>query len=153
MAMQPTVYLGADHAGFDLKESLKSHLERKGFVIEDLGAQKFVASDDYPEYAAAVAKAVRAHPGSFGILSCGNAEGVCIAANKFDGIRAGIGFSREAAKTMRYDDNANVLCLPGRLPTIHDPLSIAETFLAVPFSAAERHERRLKQVEQIERQE
>lgn len=148
--MLPTVYLGADHAGFDLKESLKHHLERGGYVVEDLGAHAFVEGDDYPEYAAAVAQAVRKHAGSFGILSCGNAEGVCIVANKFDGIRAGLGYSIEATQTMRNDDDVNVLCLPGRTPAKDDPLKIADTFLSVPFSGAERHSRRLSQIRDIE---
>ena len=148
-----TVYVGADHAGFDLKESLKSHLEHKGYVVEDLGAHELVPGDDYPEYAAAVAKAVRNHAGSLGILACGNAEGVCIVANKFDGIRAGVGYSIEAASTMRNDDNANIICLPGRTPTQDEPLKIADTFLTIPFSGAERHARRLSQVRDIEVQE
>ena len=122
----------------------------KGFVVEDLGAHELDANDDYPQYAAAVAQAVRKHAGSFGILSCGNAEGICIAANKFQDIRAGIGYSIQAAKTMRNDDNANILCLPGRLPVNDEPLEIAETFLSTPFSKAERHERRLEQVANLE---
>ena len=149
--MLKTVYLGADHAGFSLKNSLKEHLEARGFVVEDLGAHELDAGDDYPQYAAAVAQAVRKHPGSFGILSCGNAEGIAIAANKFQGIRAGIGYSTEAARTMRNDDDANVIAIPGRLPINDDPLEVAETFLNTPFSKAERHERRLGQVAEIEK--
>lgn len=147
--MVTTVYLGADHAGFALKNSLKEHLELEGFVVEDLGAHELDQNDDYPEYATAVAQAVRKHTGSFGILSCGNAEGIAIAANKFQGIRAGIGYSIEAAKTMRNDDDANILALPGRLPIQDDPLEIAETFLATPFSGAARHERRIAEVDQL----
>lgn len=149
--MATTVYLGADHAGFALKNSLKEHLETKGFVVEDLGAHELDENDDYPQYATAVAQAVRKHPGSFGILSCGNAEGIAIAANKFQGIRAGIGYSVEAARTMRNDDNANVIAIPGRLPINDDPLEVAEIFLTTPFSQAERHERRLEQVSDIEK--
>ncbi len=148
--MPTTVYLGADHAGFSLKNSLKEHFESKGMVVEDLGAQELKPEDDYPEYAAVVAQAVRKHKGSFGILICGNAEGICIAANKFDGIRAGIGYSLEAAKTMRNDDDTNVLCLPGRLLTEDDPIEIADIFLHTPFSNAERHVRRLGQVSELE---
>ncbi|HRH32033.1 MAG TPA: RpiB/LacA/LacB family sugar-phosphate isomerase [bacterium] len=148
--MVTTVYVGADHAGFGLKNSLKEYLEMKGFVVEDLGAHELDPNDDYPEYATAVAQAVRKHAGSFGILSCGNAEGIAIAANKFQGIRAGIGYSVEAAKTMRNDDDANVLALPGRLPVQDEPLEIAETFLRTPFSGAARHERRLEQIAEIE---
>lgn len=147
--MSVTVYLGADHAGFGLKNSLKEHLEMKGFVVEDLGAHELDINDDYPKYAAAVAQAVRKHRGSFGVLACGNAEGICIAANKFQDIRAGIGYSLEAAQTMRNDDDANILCLPGRVPINDDPLEIAEKFLATPFSGAERHERRIDQIDDI----
>lgn len=145
--MEKTVYLGADHAGFDMKESAKDHLDLQGYITEDLGAHTYDKEDDYPEYAAKVAKAVLAHPGSFGVLSCGNAEGICIAANKFVGIRAGIGYSVEAAKTMRTDDDANIICIPGLLDTEDDPLEIIETFLTTPFSGAERHKRRISQIE------
>ncbi len=148
--MVMTVYIGADHAGLALKNSLKEHLEMKGFVVDDLGAHELDNDDDYPKYATAVAQAVRGHVGSFGILSCGNAEGIAMAANKFQGIRAGIGYSIEAAKTMRNDDDANVLALPGRVAIADDPLEIADAFLATPFSQAERHKRRLRQVAELE---
>ncbi len=147
----PTVYLGSDHAGFDMKNIVKEHLEARGFVVEDLGAHTLDPNDDYPQYGEAVAEAVRAHPGAFGILACGNAEGICIVANKFDGIRAGIGYSLSAAQTMRSDDNANVICIPGRVKTQDDPLLIVDAFLETPFSNAPRHVRRLKQVSDLER--
>lgn len=145
-----TVYLGADHAGFDMKSIIKAHLENQGVIVEDLGAHALDPHDDYPAYAAAVATAVREHPGSFGILSCGNAEGVTIAANKFDGIRAALGFSVDAARTTREDDDANVLCIPGRIKTIDDPLAIVDVFLQTAFSGAKRHNRRLDAVRDIE---
>ncbi|MCR4311812.1 MAG: RpiB/LacA/LacB family sugar-phosphate isomerase [Candidatus Uhrbacteria bacterium] len=144
------VYLGADHAGFALKGSVKDHLETQNISTEDLGAFELDPSDDYPAVAATVAKAVLANPRSLGILFCGNAEGIAIAANKFDGIRAGIGYSVEAAKTMRNDDNANVLCVPGRLRTVDEPFAIVDAFLATPFSGEERHVRRLKELSQLE---
>jgi len=147
--MVKTVYLGADHAGFALKESVREELELQGYVVEDLGAHELTADDDYPKYASAVAQAVRQHPGSVGILACGNAEGICMAANKFQGIRAGIGYSLAAAQTMRNDDDANILCLPGRLPTQDDPLAITEKFLTTPFSQAERHVRRLSDLDKL----
>lgn len=148
-----TVYLAADHAGFDMKNSVRDHLEAKGVVVEDCGAYRLEPDDDYPAYAAAAAEAVREHEGSFGVLSCGSAEGICIAANKFDGIRAGIGYSIAAAKSMRSDEDANVICIPGRLHTQDDPLAIIDAFLSTPFSKAIRHERRLAQVQKIERDE
>jgi len=149
--MKPTIYIGADHAGFDMKATIKEHLTARDYIVEDLGALELDPTDDYPQYAEAVAQAIVKHPGSLGVLSCGNAEGVCIAANKFDDVRAGLGFSVEAARTMRQDDNANIICVPGRIATKDDPLQIIETFLKTPFSNAERHLRRLKQLDQIER--
>lgn len=148
--MKPTVYIGADHAGFDLKNALKEWLETQGYVVEDVGAHTLDPHDDYPVYAGAVAEAVLKHEGSLGILSCGNAEGICIAANKFDGIRAGIGYAIEAARTMRQDDDANVICIPGRIKTADDPYKIAEAFLSTPFSGAPRHIRRLAAVAELE---
>lgn len=145
-----TVYLGADHAGYHMKESLKVELTDIGYHVEDLGAHEYDENDDYPEFASAVAQAVREHPGSFGILSCGNAEGIMIAANKFDGVRAGLGYSKEAARTMRQDDDANVISIPGRVTVEGSPLEIVKTFLETDFSGEERHKRRLKQVEKIE---
>ncbi|MFA6522700.1 MAG: RpiB/LacA/LacB family sugar-phosphate isomerase [Patescibacteria group bacterium] len=149
--MQHLVFLGADHAGLDLKVSLLEHLEMRGVHVEDLGAYTLDPNDDYPQFASAVAEAVLSHEGSLGILVCGNAEGVCMVANKFDGIRAGIGFSIEATQTMRTDDDANILCLPGRIKTKDDPLLIAETFLQTHPSHEERHKRRLAQIQEIEK--
>lgn len=151
--MKHTVYIGADHAGFDMKELLKEHLDLKGYMVEDLGAHVHDPNDDYPQYAKAVAQAVRQHPGSFGVLSCGNAEGIMIAANKFDGIRAGIGYSMAAARTMRSDDNANIISIPGRIELTDHPTDILDSFLETPFSDAERHKRRLADLEDIERAE
>ncbi len=148
--MKPTIYLGADHAGFDLKTSIREHLESRGFHVEDLGAHKLDPNDDYPQYAEAVAEAVIDHPGSYGILSCGNAEGITIAANKFDGIRAGIGYSIKAANTMRTDDNTNIMAIPGRIEIDDDPLAVVSAFIHTPFSEAPRHLRRLHQVSEIE---
>jgi len=144
------IYIGADHAGFALKESVKRHLHDKGFDVEDLGAYELDANDDYPTYAARVSKIVAENPRSLGILICGSAEGVCIAANKFDGIRAGIGFSVPAAKSLRSDDNGNVLCLAGRLDAVDKPLAIVDAFLEMPFSSEERHIRRVNEISAIE---
>ncbi len=148
--MVHSIYIAADHAGFDLKNIIREHLEHHGVVVDDLGAHTLNPHDDYPTYASAVASAVRMHPGSVGILLCGSAEGVCIAANKFDGIRAGLGFSVTSAISMRQDDNANILCIPGRIATLDDPLAIVDAFLAADFSGAERHTRRLEAVADLE---
>lgn len=153
MSRPAVIYLGADHAGFSLKESVKRHLESAKFEVEDLGAHQMEPGDDYPVYAARVASVVRENPRSVGILFCGSAEGICIAANKFDGIRAGIGFSIEAAKSLRSDDHGNILCLPGRIGTNNDPMLIVDAFLAAPLSEAPRHARRVDEIEAIESRE
>lgn len=152
MASKPLIYIGADHAGFSLKEELKQALTADGYEVQDVGAEAFVDTDDYPAYAERVAKAVAADSSARGLLACGNAEGVCIAANKVRGTRAAVGFSIEAAKTSRTDDDANVLCLPGRIETNDSAIEMVRAFLTTPFSGAERHERRLKQVEEMEEQ-
>ena len=144
------VYLGADHAGFALKESIKRHLHDHGFEVEDLGAHHIDPTDDYPLFAAKVATTVRSNPRSVGILICGSAEGICIAANKFDGIRAGIGFSIESAKSLRFEDAGNVLCLAGRLDTKDKPLAIVDAFLKTEPSQEERHIRRVQEITTIE---
>jgi len=150
MSSPSIIYIGADHAGFALKESVKRHLHDKGFDVEDLGAFNLDPADDYPTYAARVSKIVAENSRSLGILICGSAEGVCIAANKFDGIRAGIGFSVPSAKSLRSDDNGNILCLAGRLDAVDKPLPIVDAFLKTEFSGAERHNRRLSEIAAIE---
>lgn len=142
-----TLFLGADHAGFLFKNALKDALHVSGYVVEDLGAHELVSDDDYPEYASKVAHAVMTHPGSKGILLCGSAEGMCIAANKFEGIRAGVGFSKEAARLMRTDNDANIICVPTRIALVDDKVEIVKTFLETPFSGEERHKRRIEEIE------
>ncbi|MBU0614189.1 RpiB/LacA/LacB family sugar-phosphate isomerase [Patescibacteria group bacterium] len=148
--MNQTVFLAADHAGFDIKNILAEHLRFNQIDFDDLGAFTLNPDDDYTQYASMLSEAVVEKPNSLGILVCGSAEGVCIAANKFHGIRAGIGYSVEAAASMRSDEDANVLCLPGRLNIQDDPIKIMETFLSTPFSNQSRHKRRLKHIQQIE---
>ncbi len=144
------IYVGADHAGFALKESVKRHLNDREFEVEDLGAHSLDAGDDYPIYAARVAQAVRENPRSAGILMCGSAEGMCIAANKFDGIRAGVGFSIDAARSLRADDAGNILCLAGRLNAVDTPIAIVDAFLTAEPSEEARHIRRVKEITAIE---
>ncbi len=145
----PTIFLGADHAGRTLKNAIADSLRLRDMIVEDLGAYQNDPDDDYPEYAARVAHAAQNHPGSMGILVCGSAEGMCMAANKFSGIRAGVGFSQEAVQAMRNDDDANILCIPTRITTDDDPFVLVETFLTTPFSEAERHKRRIGQMDEL----
>ncbi len=151
------IYLGSDHAGFRLKESIKKFLIKNGFDFEDLGAFKLNKSDDYPIYAAKVARKV-AETKSFGILFCGSAQGMCIAANKIKGIRAVAISSVEDARLTRLHNDANVLCLAGggmigkRRKSIHPNLAqkITKAFLTTMFSNEERHIRRINEIKRLE---
>ena len=151
--MKPTIYLGADHAGWQLKEQLETYLKDSGHKVVDMGNENLVADDDYPDFGYAVAKRVVTDPEARGIVLCGNAQGVCIVSNKVRGIRAATGFNEAAAITTRTDDNSNILCLPARYLRYKNAKAIVDAWLATPFSGADRHVRRLKKVEEIENQE
>ncbi|HBL39365.1 TPA: ribose-5-phosphate isomerase [Candidatus Uhrbacteria bacterium] len=148
-----TIYLGADHAGWEVKEAVEAWLKDEGHNVVDMGNEHLVEHDDYPEFSHAVAKRVQADPGSLGIVACGNAQGVCIVANKVKGVRAATGFSAYAAESSRTDDNANVLCLPGRAVEMEEAKEIVRVWLQTAFSGAERHKRRLEKVAEIEEEE
>jgi len=148
-----TIYVGADHGGWKLKEKLEEYLKEKNYNVVDMGNRDLVEDDDYPEFGYAVAKRVVTDEGSHGIVICGNAQGICIVANKVKGARAATGFDKQVAKTSREDDNANILCLPGRHIDIKKAKTITDTWLNTAFSGEDRHIRRLKKVTQIEQQE
>lgn len=150
---KPTVYIGADHAGWALKEAIEEYLQQKNISVVDMGNQDLVKDDDYPEFGYAVAKRVVTDAGSHGIVICGNAQGICIVANKVKGARAATGFDEQVAKTSRTDDNANVLCLPGNHIKIEEAKKIVDMWLSTEFSGADRHIRRLNKVTEIENQE
>lgn len=141
-----TIYLGADHAGFEAKGRLTSFLSGKGYHVEDLGAPELVPDDDYPAYAFAVAERVAAEPGSLGILLCANGQGVCVAANKIPGVRAVTSWDPIHAATTRTDDDANVLCLPAHFLEHSALEAVVERWLATSASTEERHVRRRAQV-------
>ncbi|NQV90326.1 RpiB/LacA/LacB family sugar-phosphate isomerase [Candidatus Uhrbacteria bacterium] len=148
-----TIYIGADHAGWKLKEVLEEHLKSQEFTVVDMGNQNLVSDDDYPEFGYAVAKRVVTDEGSHGIVICGNAQGICIVANKVRGARAATGFNADVAKSAREDDNSNVLCLPGRHINTKEAKTIVDMWLKTEFSGEDRHIRRLKKVQDIENQE
>ncbi len=151
--MKPTIYLGADHAGFETKEAVTTYLKENGYTVVDMGNDNMVANDDYPDFGYAVAKRVMTDGNARGIVMCGNAQGICIVANKVRGVRAATGFNAEVARTSRTDDDSNVLCLPGRFLSTKEALEIVQHWLDTPFSGEERHVRRLKKVDEIESQE
>ena len=147
--MSEIIYLGADHAGFALKESLKKVLA-KSFSVTDLGAHKFQKNDDYPDIAAKVARTA-VKDKIKGILICGSAEGMCIAANKIKGIRAVAVWTLENARLSREHNDANVLCLSGWQLAPKMAAKIARTWLNTPFSSEARHKRRITKIARLEK--
>lgn len=149
MEKQATIYLGADHAGYKLKEQIKKYLAEKKHKISDHGAFKFDKNDDYPDYAAKVAKKVSA--GGAGIVFCGSSHGICIAANKIKGARAVAVSSVRDAKLTREHNDANVLCLSGWNLKLGAAKKIIDAWLKTDFSGEERHVRRVKKIIKLER--
>ena len=151
------IYLGADHAGFKLKEKIKLWLVKNKIAYEDLGNFKFDKNDDYPDFAAKVAKKVVKEK-TQGILVCGSAEGVCIAANKIAGARAVNPHDTIKTKFARNHEDANILCLAGGETKTPQPRmsmikasKLINLFLNTPFSGAKRHQRRLNKIKKLER--
>lgn len=136
------IAIGADHAGFEYKEILKSFLT--DHEVKDFGTY---ASDsvDYPDFAHPVASAVETGDFDFGILVCGSANGVAITANKHQGIRAAICWENEIASLARQHNNANVLCIPARFLSTDEAKQITTTFLTTAFEGG-RHQNRVNKI-------
>ena len=143
------VGLGADHAGFELKDALKSVLDELGVSYDDLGTSSS-ASVDYPDYAQAVASGVVEGRFDRGILVCGSGIGMSIAANKVDGIRAAVVTEAESARLSRAHNDANVIALGARLTSEADAAEIVRTFLNTEFMGG-RHAERLDKIRGLEK--
>ena len=143
------VGLGADHAGFPLKEDLKAWLITRGYDVVDFGTQSADAVD-YPDYAAAVASAVTAGKADFGVLVCGTGIGMAIAANKLPGIRAAACSDAYTARMSREHNDANILALGARITGRDAAIEILETWLAATFASG-RHARRVDKIVALDR--
>lgn len=144
------VYLGSDHAGFELKGELSAALHADGHEIVDVGPAEFDPEDDYPPFCIEVARRTVADPGSLGIVVGGSGNGEQIAANKVPGARAALAWSTEIAKLAREHNNAQVAGVGARMHETGEAIAIARTFLATPFSAGQRHERRIEMLRKYE---
>jgi ribose 5-phosphate isomerase B len=142
------VAVGSDHAGFDLKEKVKKYLLDAGFDVHDLGTAGHERVD-YPDYAAAVAREVRRGDAERGILLCGTGVGVCIAANKIDGIRAAAAWDLDIARLSRQHNDANVLCLPGRHMDHEFALEVVLVWMNTAFEGG-RHKVRVDKIASLE---
>lgn len=164
------VYLGTDHAGFELKETVKAFLLEKKYAVEDCGAFSFDKNDDYPDFIGKAAKGVSENPESMGIVFGGSGQGEAIVANKYKNVRCALFYTPavppqatdvsgkmssdpfEMLRLTREHNNANILSLGVRFLTEEQALTAVETFLNAPFSADERHVRRVEKIAKIEEQ-
>ncbi|HXW88026.1 MAG TPA: ribose-5-phosphate isomerase [Streptosporangiaceae bacterium] len=145
------VYLGSDHAGFELKARLVQWLIEAGHEPVDCGPASYQPDDDYPVYVMRAATSAVADPGSLGIVIGGSGNGEQIASNKVRGVRAALAWSAETARLARQHNDANVLSLGAREYSIDDAVGFAKVFVETPFSGAPRHARRLEMIAAYER--
>lgn len=144
------VYLGSDHAGFELKTSLVQWLTQAGHEPVDCGPSSYVPDDDYPVYVMRAASATIGDPGSLGIVIGGSGNGEQMASNKIRGVRAALVWSEETAKLARLHNNANVLSLGAREYSIDEAVGFAKVFVETAFSGEPRHVRRLTMIADYE---
>jgi ribose 5-phosphate isomerase B len=145
------IALGADHAGYQLKDQIKLHLQQQGIDVRDEGTSS-AESVDYPDYARAVAHDVSERRADLGVLVCGSGIGMAITANKVDGIRAANVGTEYEAQMSREHNNANVLALGARVVNADEAFRIIDKWLATPFAGG-RHERRVEKIMAIEKEE
>lgn len=146
------IFLGSDHNGFHLKEDVFAYLVKHGYDAEDVGDKVLDSNDDFPEFAELAALKVLGSDDKDprAILICGGGQGMAMAANRFNGIRASVIWDAFEAKMTRNDNNSNILCLPSRiLDDTKEWKGIVETWLTTPFARAERYTRRNRQLDEL----
>mgnify|MGYP001392492199 FL=1 len=140
------ILVSNDHAGVQLKNEVKSFLEDKGYVVENLGDNSG-ESVDYPDIIHPLAKEISENKDKKGIIMCGTGNGVSMVANKYEGVRAGLCWSKEIAELIRKHNNANILSLPARFISTKEALEIVQVFLETDFEDGGRHERRVEKID------
>ena len=148
------IFLGSDHNGFRLKEDVFNYLKKRGYEVFDVGDNELDPDDDFPQFAQAAAvrvleEDIKNDPRA--ILICGGGQGMCMAANRFRGIRASVIWDRYEAKMTRNDNDSNILCLPARVLENNQKewQYIIDTWLETPFAAAPRFKRRNAQIDEV----
>lgn len=145
------IYIGADHNGFEWKRQLADYLRGSGYDVVDDGDTKIDPDDDFPQFAGRVCQSLLGDPDpdSRGVLICASGQGMCIAANRFKGIRSSLCWSLDEARAARNDDDSNVLCLPARYLSYDEARSVTMTWLNTPFAGATRFKRRIKELDEL----
>ena len=146
------IAIGCDHAGFELKRTIASELTSEGHELLDLGATEYDPDDDYPDAAAAVGRAIASGEAERGLVICGSGVGASVAANKIRGVRAGLCHDTYSARQGVEHDDTNVLCLGARVIGYAVAGDLVRAFLAARFSGEERHLRRLRKTEALEKE-
>lgn len=144
-----TIYLGADHNGWSLKEKIKASAQKRGFKVSDQGNLKLEADDDYPDFAKRVALMMKKNKDSVGILICGSGQGMCMSANRFPHLRATLGYSEKAVIKARQDEDANVLCLSGRELNFTQAEKMIKAFFHTEFSKIPRYKKRITKLSKL----
>ncbi|MFT4042161.1 MAG: ribose-5-phosphate isomerase [Gordonia sp. (in: high G+C Gram-positive bacteria)] len=144
------VYLGGDHAGFELKGQIAEHLRNTGHEVIDCGAHVYDAVDDYPAFCIDAAQRTVNDPGSLGIVLGGSGNGEQIAANKVKGARCALAWSVETAQLARQHNNAQLIGIGGRMHTVEEALAIVDAFIATSWSGEARHQRRIDILDEYE---
>ena len=139
------IAIGADHAGFELKETVKEYLISKGFEVKDYGCYSTERAD-YADYAHPVASAVVSKEFDYGVLICGSGNGINMTANKHMGIRAALCWNSEIAELARQHNDANILTLPARFITLEDAKKCVDIFFSTAFEGG-RHADRIKKID------
>jgi ribose 5-phosphate isomerase B len=145
------LHIGADHAGFDVKQHLVERLRGAGHDVVDHGPAAYDAQDDYPPFCLSVGAAVVADPGSLGIVLGGSGNGEQIAANKVDGVRAALAWSVQTAQLAREHNDANVVGVGARMHALDEVDAIVDAFVGTAYSDEERHTRRIAMLTAYER--
>lgn len=142
------IYIGTDHAGFELKQKLVPFFQSLGHEVVDFGAHEFHEGDDYPDFIAPVAKEVSADPTARGIILGGSGQGEAMVANKFPHVRATVyyGGTLDIIRLSREHNDANILSLGARFLTEEEAKAAVELWLSTPFSGEERHVRRIEKI-------
>ena len=145
-----TIYLGADHRGYELKEKVFQWLVAHDFEVEDYGAYEYDEKDDFTKYAEKVSSVIGKSAEDKGVLFCGSGVGIDVVANKFDGVRASVGKNNDQVRAGRNDDDMNVLVIAADYTSGDEAMTMIETFLKTRFSGKERYKRRLQEIKKLE---
>ena len=137
------VHIGSDHAGYELKQHLREHLEQAGHDVVDHGPESYDGDDDYPTYCLRTGECVAAEAGSIGIVVGGSGNGEQIAANKVRGVRAALAWNAETAELARLHNDANVVSIGARMHSQDEAAGFVDVFLSTEFTGETRHSRRI----------